>query len=353
MQGKRGRLPPLINIRKDSLFSQPRSRGGCGGRGNRSFHIPDPTPVQPGLWPARMHTSIPGGPGTGSPTRGSGKRRPRREGLWAGPRPRTEASRVSARGRGRRAAAFSQGREGPARPGRPAGRGAAAPGRAGPQTMGAAAGGARRREQPGGGARERAPPAPAPRPLPCRSPPRSAAGSGAIPGPRFRAPGPRHGSLSAPIPRPLPPGPRGGQAAVWDAEGVAGSRAPSAPPSPALPVRERGVRRDPERCGYKGAGPSPPALRGGGECRAAGVRAKFARKRKEGEKRERRTIVRGAGMACGGRGPQGTPPFRSVFPLQGGVPPQLCGGPGARGEGAEPGPGEPGTFLGPGPRRGP
>lgn len=182
--------------------------------------------------------------------------------------------------------------------------------------MGAAAGGARRREQPGGGARERAPLAPAPRPLPCRSPPSSAAGSRVIPGPRFRVPGPRHGSLSAPIPRPLPPGPRGGQAAVWDAEGVAGSGAPSAPPSPALPVRERGVRRDPERCGYKGAGPSPPALRGGGKCRAAGARAKFARKRKEDEKQERRTIVRGPGGArppsgrdgCWGKGGSGHPP---------------------------------------------
>lgn len=294
-----------------------------------------------------------------------GERRPRREGLRAGPRPRIEASRVSARGRGRRAARPPPGvGRAPRVPGgRPAGRGAAAPGRAGPQTMGAAAGGARRREQPGGGARERAPPAPAPRPLPCPSPPRSAAGSGAIPGLRFRAPGPRHGSLSAPIPRPLPPGPRGGQAAVWDAEGVAGTGAPSAPPSPALPVRERGVRRDPERCGYKGAGPSPPALRGGGECRAAGARAKFARKRKEDERRERRTIVRGArgcpapgraGWLVGEGGARGTPlPVRFPTARRSAPPPTLrrargsWGGGGARAWRARdfPGPGAPAGAL--------
>lgn len=281
----------------------------------------------------------------------------------AGPWPGMEASRVTARGRGRRAAAFLRGREGPARPGRPAGRGAAAPGRAGPQTMGAAAGGARRREQPGGGARERAPPAPAPRPLPCPSPPSSAGGSGAIPGPRFRAPGPRHGSLSAPIPGPCPRGPEGDRQRSGTQRGWPAPEPPPRRPRPRCPSASTEFAATRSAADTKAPGRAHRHL-------AAAVSAGPPGRGQSLPAKERRTRNRKGGQSCGGPGGArpvggrdgcwgtgrglGAPPFRSVFPPHGGVPPPTLqtaggswGGGGARAWRARdfPGPGAPAGAL--------
>lgn len=74
---------------------------------------------------------------------------------------------------------------------------------------------------------------------------------------------------------------------VWDGAGVSDLRSPPRqPPSPALPVLERGVRNDRVRCGYKGAersgacAQSTRLFAAAGEWRAAGARAKFEKKKK-------------------------------------------------------------------------
>lgn len=82
---------------------------------------------------------------------------------------------------------------------------------------------------------------------------------------------------------------------VWDGAGVSDLRSPPRqPPSPALPVLERGVRKDRVRCGYKGAERSGACAQStglfavAGEWRAAGARAKFAEKKKERKKESNR-----------------------------------------------------------------
>ncbi|KAL4673871.1 hypothetical protein H8959_017805 [Pygathrix nigripes] len=101
-----------------------------------------------------------------------------------------------------------------------------------------------------------------------------------------------------------PRGLEGEEAAVWDGAGGDQTQEPpaSTPPSPALPVRERRVRSDPKRRGYKGDGPS-------------------------------------------GAPAQPTRQFSAAAEYP---PPNFGEEKGLVGEGAEPRPGEPGTFLGPG-----
>lgn len=93
---------------------------------------------------------------------------------------------------------------------------------------------------------------------------------------------------------------------VWDGAGVNDLRSPPQQPlSAALPVLERGVRSDPVRCGYKGAersgacAQSSRLFTAAGEWRAAGARAKFAKKekKKESSRKKRRRSCTGSGSA--------------------------------------------------------
>lgn len=117
---------------------------------------------------------------------------------------------------------------------------------------------------------------------------------------------------------------------VWDGAGVNDLRSPPQQPlSAALPVLERGVRSDPVRCGYKGAersgacAQSSRLFTAAGEWRAAGARAKFAKKekKKESSRKKKKEIMQRirerpalekAGWLLGEGGLEATP-FRSVL----------------------------------------